>query len=115
MHINEHKALAIKTLNAKGANLAARATQLEICAAIGIKPTNAYKARQIICDYLGVPAYETKAPINPAYQRPFIAQDPEKVRKHDRHADIDRDQPPMTAMRGIGNGKQPGGFAPMVW
>lgn len=46
---------------------------------------------------------------------PFKRQEPEEVKPHPRQADIDRDQPPMTAMRGIGNFKQPGGFMPEVW
>ncbi|WP_442592486.1 hypothetical protein ACSBPU_12855 [Parapusillimonas sp. JC17] len=109
------KADAIKKLAEQGKHLTSRATMQDICLAIGRTPRTGTTARSIINVFLGTHTEPPKTASIPRYQPTFRPQDPAKLPKHPRQADIDRDQPPMQTMHGIGNYKQPGGFLPEVW
>lgn len=108
----ELKAAAIKKLAEQGKRLTSRATMQDICMAIGRTPRTGTTARSIINVFLGTHTEPPKTASIPRYQPTFRPMAP---RAHPRQADIDRDQPPMKTMQGIGNYKQPGGFIPVVW
>lgn len=108
----DFKAAAIKKLAEQGKHLVSSATMHEICVAIGRAPRSGITARSIINVFLGIHPEPPKTASIPRYQPTFRPMAP---RAHPRQADIDRDQPPMKTMHGIGNYKQPGGFLPEVW
>lgn len=113
MNSYELKKAAINKLHATtGHRLPSTAVMLDICRAIGRHPKGGLTPAQIIRDCLGikreVPENLVAAPYRPRTQEM-------KPKPHPRLADINAGQPPMMTPKGIGNHKQPGGFAPMVW
>ncbi len=109
----ELKKAAIEKLHATtGKKLPSTAVMLDICRAIGRHPKGGLTPAQILRDYLGIKEEQPANAVAAPYRPPFRQMTP---RSHPRLDDIQRAQPPMMTPNGIGNTKQPGGYAPQVW
>lgn len=112
MSIEQVKRDAIAHLRAQGKVISNGATMAQIVYAIQGKSL-ASGLTAFVIDWVRA---------QPPLQAPVIAPAPYRRGSHGRLSwrpmrmdEINRDQPPMITPNGIGNDKQPGGFAPVVW
>lgn len=109
--MTDFKQLAIDKLAAMGAHVPAKVTLDQLADIIGMatgSPRPYYTRIGDFVEAFAVPPKATGQQINLMNRKAFSWA-------HPRDAEIDRGQPPLITPNGIGNVKQPGGYAPQVW